>query len=101
MDRNATGMTGTTDTNMLSDRVIAWDMLNSAKNGIKSYAWAITETASPDMRNVLRRHLDDTIAIHEKIVRYMMDRGLYHAYDPREMIKLDLKDAETVMNIEL
>ncbi|MCX7747719.1 MAG: spore coat protein [Clostridia bacterium] len=83
----------------LSDQLIAADFLNAAKAGIKNYSWALSETATPEVRDTLRRQLDTAISTHERITNYMLDKGYYHAYDPSEQIKLDMKAAETAMNL--
>jgi similar to spore coat protein len=90
---NLTGM----DT--MTDRVIASDLLISAKTGIKSYAVALTETATPEVRTVLRRHFDQAVNVHEQISSFMMNQGWYHAYNIDEQIKLDMKNANTALNL--
>ncbi|WP_343224471.1 spore coat protein [Paenibacillus sp. ACRRX] len=47
--------------NGMTDQVVATDMLITAKAGVKDLAVAITETASPEVRNILRSHLDTAI----------------------------------------
>ena len=90
---NLTGM------NVLTDQIIASDLLFTAKSGIKNYALALTETASPDVRTILRKHLDDAIETHEKITNYMINKGWYHAFNIDEQIRLDLNNAETALNL--
>jgi similar to spore coat protein len=41
------------------------------------------------------------IGTHERINRYMMDKGYYHAYNPHEQIQVDMKTAENVMNMRV
>lgn len=84
----------------MTDQVIASDFLLAVKSGIKDYAKALSETASPQVRDTLRRHLDVAIGTHEKLINYMMDKGYYHAYNPQEQIKLDMKAAEKVINLQ-
>jgi len=83
----------------LSDQVIATDFLISAKTGIRNYAAAITETTSPEVRNVLKRHLHDAIRTHEAITNYMMRKGYYHAYDPAEQFKVDMQVTDTALGL--
>jgi similar to spore coat protein len=85
--------------NTLTDEVIAMDFLITAKSGVRNYAMAVTECATPEIKSVLTRQLDEAIATHEKITSYMMSRGLYHPYNVNEQIQLDLQNIQTAMNI--
>ncbi|TYQ16662.1 UNVERIFIED_CONTAM: hypothetical protein Cloal_3230 [Acetivibrio alkalicellulosi] len=85
----------------MTEQVIATDFLLASKSAIKNYSLALSETASPQVREVLRRHLDVAIGTHERITNYMMDKGYYHAYNPQEQIRLDMKASETVMGLEV
>lgn len=86
-------------TDSMTDQVIATDLLLSAKTGIQTYAIALTETATPQIRAVLRTHLDEAIIAHEQITSYMVQNGFYHPYDFEEQIKNDINNAETALNI--
>lgn len=88
-----------TGTDSMTDQVIATDMLLSAKIGIQNYAIALTETATPEIKAVLRKHLDEAITAHEQITAYMVQNGFYHPHDIREQAKIDLNNAETALNI--
>jgi similar to spore coat protein len=84
----------------MTEQVIATDFLISAKAGVRNYAAAISETATPEVREVLRRHLDVAIGTHERIASYMVKNGYYHVNDPQEQIRVDMKAADTVLNIQ-
>jgi similar to spore coat protein len=84
----------------LTEQVIVTDMLISAKAGVRNYAMAVSETVTPEVRTVLLRHLDTAIETHEKIANYMMKRGFYNAKDPHEQVRIDMKAADTVLNIQ-
>jgi similar to spore coat protein len=88
-----------TGLNTLTDEVIAMDLLINAKSGVRNYAMAVTECATPDIKAVLTKQLDEAIATHEKITSYMMSRGLYKPYNINEQIQLDLQNIQTAMNI--
>ena len=60
----------------------------------------MAETASPEVRDALRRQFDVAVGTHEKITNYMMDKGYYHAYNPQEQIRVDMKAADTVMGLQ-
>ena len=83
-----------------TEQFIATDFLLSAKTAIRSYASAFAEAASPQVQDVLRRQLDDAIVTHERATKYMISKGYYQAYNPQEQIKIDMKVAETVMNLD-
>lgn len=88
-----------TGLNTLSDQVIAMDLLMASKTGIKMYAVAATESATPEVKATLVNHLHEAIDTHEKVTAYMMQRGFYHPYNIQEQVQLDLKTAQTALNI--
>lgn len=90
---NLTGM------NTLTDQVIASDLLISAKSGVRNYAIALTEAATPEVRALLHAQLRDAIDFHEEISNFMMSKGWYHPYNPGEQIQLDLKKGQTALNV--
>ncbi|MEC2074913.1 spore coat protein [Metabacillus fastidiosus] len=83
----------------MDDMAIATDLLLSAKAGVRNYAVAITETATPEVREVLKKQLDKAIDSHEKIAQYMIDNEMYHAYDIKEQISHDLKKADKALEL--
>lgn len=85
----------------MTEQVIASDFLIAAKSGVRNYAMALTETASPQVRDVLRRHLNDAINTHERITNYMMSKGYYQAYNPQQQIVADMEAAESVMDMQV
>lgn len=90
---NLTGM------NVMTDQVIAQDLLIAAKTGIKNYAIAITESATPEIRSVLQDQLQDAIAYHAQLSDYMIQKGWYKAFDVQEQINLVKQNAQTALNI--
>ncbi|WP_144644133.1 spore coat protein [Priestia megaterium] len=83
----------------LDDLAIATDLLLSAKNGVRTYAVALTETATREVRKVLKKQLDEAIELHEKISQYMIDNEMYHAYDVEEQVNHDLKKADKALEL--
>jgi similar to spore coat protein len=83
----------------LTDQIIAIDMLNASKSGIKSCAAALSETATPQVRTVLRKQLDQAITGHETLTNFMMSKGWYDAFNPTNQIKMDLQNAQTALNL--
>ncbi|MCM3342658.1 spore coat protein [Paenibacillus sp. MER TA 81-3] len=92
--QNLTGMS------TLSDQVIATDMLLASKSGIKDLAVAITESATPDVRTVLKSHLDTAITCHEKLTNYMMNKGYYHPYNVNEQLQIDMQSANAALGLQ-
>ncbi len=88
-----------TGMNKLTDQVIAMDFLISAKNGVRSYAMALTEACTPEVSMMLERQLEDAIDTHEQISAYLIDRGWYHPWHAGEQIRFDLQNVQTAMDI--
>ena len=85
--------------NTLTDQVVASDLLFSSKSAITNISLAISETTSPNIRNILRKQLDDAINSHQKISSLMLNKGWYHANNIDEQIKLDLRNAQAALNL--
>lgn len=88
-----------TGMNTMTDQVIATDFLIAAKSGMKMYAVALTESATPEVKAVLHKHLEEAIRTHEQITAYMVQNGFYHPYQINEQIQLDLNNSKIALNI--
>ncbi len=84
----------------MTEQVIATDFLLAAKASVRNYAVALSETTTPEVREVLRRHLNASIVTHENITKYMMSKGYYHVYNPQEQIKVDMQVADTAISLQ-
>ncbi|SES21701.1 spore coat protein [Salipaludibacillus aurantiacus] len=84
---------------LINDEVIATDLLVSAKAAVRSYAVAITETASPEIHKTLKKQMEEAIDAHHKIATYMIEKEMYHAYDIKEQIDHDLKKADLALEM--
>ncbi|OES43452.1 spore coat protein [Domibacillus iocasae] len=84
---------------VLDDLAIATDFLITAKAGVRNLAVAITETATPEVKKILRRELDNAIDTHDKIAQYMIENEMYHAYDLDEQVTHDLEKADKALAI--
>jgi len=84
---------------IINDQTIATDLLLASKSGVRSLAVAITETATPEVKKVLKKELETAINLHDKIAQYMIDNEMYHAYDLKEQVSQDLKNAEEALEI--
>ena len=88
---NLTGM------NILNDQTIAGDLLIASKTGVRNLAYAITETASPQIRELLKRHLDEAIDSHNKVFNYMENKNWYDVYNVDALLQQDLKISKSVL----
>ncbi|MFC0215552.1 spore coat protein [Paenibacillus chartarius] len=88
-----------TGMHVLTDQVIAMDFLIAAKSGVRNYAMALTEAGTPEVKAVLARHLDEAIDMHEQITTYLMEKGLYHPWNPQEQRKIDLQNIQTALSL--
>ena len=81
------------------DELIATEMLVSAKAAVRTYAVALTEAASPEVRDVLKRQLTQAVNQHARIADYMMENGMYHAHNIKDQLKNDKKKVKTVKKL--
>ncbi|GIP30552.1 spore coat protein [Paenibacillus sp. J23TS9] len=77
----------------------AGHLLGMLKCCIKNYATAITETATPQLRDTFVKQLNGAIKIHAKVFNFMMERGLYHAYDLHKMLENDKMTAKKALEL--
>ncbi|MEK5236045.1 spore coat protein [Paenibacillus sp. FSL L8-0470] len=90
---NLTGM------NVMTDQVIATDLLLACKSGLKNYAGAISESASPEVRNTLSTQFSKAVTLHEHVFNYMRDNGYYNAYDPAQQLQMDIQNADKALSL--
>lgn len=83
----------------MDDLAIATDMLLSAKAAVRSYAIALTETATPKVHKLLKSQLDTAIETHRKIAKYMIENEMYHPYDIEEQVEHDIKKADNASDL--
>ncbi len=91
------GMTGL---DKMSDQIIAADLLLASKTAVKSYAIAIAEAASPEVRNALKRQFDDAVNMQEKISNYMIENGYYEPYNVQEQLRMDIQAADLALSLQ-
>lgn len=77
----------------------AGHLLGMTKAAIQSYAAAITETATPQLRDTFTKHLNNAIKLHAKIFNFMLDRGFYPAYDLHKMLENDKMTAQKALEL--
>jgi spore coat protein F len=74
-------------------------LLGFLKSSVKYYAHAITETATPQLRNTLQKHLNTAIAMHAKVYQFMYSRGMYPSYNLEQLLANDIKIAQAAINL--
>lgn len=77
----------------------AGDLLGLVKASVRNYSVAITETATPELRRVLKKQLNDSIELHEDTFQFMYKRGYYPAYDLEQLLANDLKLAQRALSL--
>ncbi len=83
----------------LADAALAMDFLLRAKNGVRNCAFALGETATPEARIIVRRHLSEALALHQELSQLMLQKGWLRTYAPYEQFQLDMISADTVVKI--
>jgi similar to spore coat protein len=83
----------------MTDQVIATDFLISAKSAVRNLTFALTESVTPEVREVLRQQLSYAIEAHEKISQYMMDKGYYHPSNLDEQLEVELKASKAALKL--
>ena len=77
----------------------AGDLLVLAKASVRNYAIAITETATPQVRETLTNHLQKAIQCHADVFNFMYENGMYPAYDLQQLLENDIKNANMAINM--
>lgn len=83
----------------LADSTIALDFLLAAKTGVRNCAFALSETASPEVRNVLRNQLESELNLHEEISNFMINKGWFHPLHINKQFQLDIESSQTAVEI--
>jgi spore coat protein F len=78
----------------------AGDLLSLSKALVRNLAVAITETATPALRNVLSKQLTAAVKGHERIYNYMYKHGLYPSYDLGRLLGLDIENAQKALKMK-
>jgi spore coat protein CotF len=82
-----------------ADSALAMELLMAAKNGVRNLAFAISETASPRLRALLRQQLAEALAMHTEVATLMMQKRWFHPYQLDEQYRLDTSSADLVGKI--
>lgn len=77
----------------------AAQLLIFAKTSVRNYAIAITETATPRLRDTLKKQLNNAIDLHAKVFHFMHARSLYPAYNLKQLLTNDVKNANKALSM--
>jgi spore coat protein F len=77
----------------------AGHLLGFWKTAVRSYAIGITETATPQVRETLRKHWNAGVDMHAKAFNFMLERGLYPSYDLPKLLDNDVKMAQKAISL--
>ncbi|MDX8045183.1 spore coat protein [Gracilibacillus sp. S3-1-1] len=83
----------------VSDSFFAGDLLSFAKTAVRNYGIAITEVATPALRNVLKKQMNKAVASHERIYNYMYQTGNYPSYNLNQLLQHDMVLAKKAMSM--
>lgn len=75
------------------------ELLGFAKTAVRNYSIAITETATPLLREVLSKQLEKAIETHAKVFSYMYKRSYYPSYDLKKLFEADVRNAEKALRM--
>ncbi|GIN12908.1 spore coat protein F [Shouchella clausii] len=78
----------------------AGDLLGAAKTAVRNYAIAITETATPVLRNVLSKQLQGAIQWHASVYSYMNERSYYPSYNLGQLLENDITNAHRAIQMD-
>lgn len=81
------------------DAFAASSLLGAAKTDVRNTSVAITESATPHVREVLSRQLSQEIHGHARIFHFMHAKGLYPSYHLDQLIQNDLANAQKVLGM--
>lgn len=74
-------------------------LLIFAKTAVRNYSIAITETATPALRQLLHKQLNSAIKLHGDVYYFLYNRGLYPSYNLNQLLKNDQKTAHEALNM--
>ncbi|MEI2405070.1 spore coat protein [Niallia taxi] len=83
----------------MADSALALEFLMSIKTGVRNAATALSETATPDLREAFRVELEVGLALHEEVSNFMIKKGWLHPYNLQDQYKMDLKSIEGALMI--
>lgn len=96
MDQTVSNASGRS---LLTDQIIASDLLIYAKTSINTYASAIAVSSTPTVRSMLKKQLDQAISFQEQVNAYITERGWFNAYDISQQLETDVEQAQNALKM--
>ncbi|NLP43964.1 MAG: spore coat protein [Peptococcaceae bacterium] len=84
----------------MTEKDIVTELLLTTKNVLNRYCIAIGETANPELRETLKKHINKLIDSQSNLINYAVGKGYYRPYNPSEQFEDDLKKAYTTLDLE-
>jgi spore coat protein F len=81
------------------DGFYAGDLLAFKKTAVRNYSVAITETATPQLRKVLKKQINQAIDGHAEIFNYMHSKSMYPSYDLSDILQNDVNLANKALSM--
>ncbi|WP_160686743.1 spore coat protein [Clostridium sp. C2-6-12] len=91
--RNAEGMPKLVDASM------SLALLLNSKSVVRNCAIALTEAATPEVRYLFEKQLEEAITTHEEISNLMIKKGWFHPINLSKQFQMDLEASETAAQI--
>lgn len=82
-----------------SNAYYAMHLLILTKTLVRNLGVSITEIATPALRETFRKQLNGAILLHSKVFEYLLSKGLYPAYDLKQLLVNDQKNATEALQM--
>ncbi|MDP2873004.1 MAG: spore coat protein [Bacillota bacterium] len=80
--------------NIMDDQTVAADLLSSAKAAVKQLASALTEAATPEVRQTFQSQLNEAVSFQHKVADFVVEKGWYKPYDIETQIQMDVQSSQ-------
>jgi len=77
----------------------ATHLLILTKTLVRNLGVSITEIATPSLCETFLRQLNGAIRLHSKVFEFMLGKGLYPAYDLKQLLANDQKNAAIALQM--
>ncbi|WP_206922307.1 spore coat protein [Alicyclobacillus suci] len=83
----------------LANQSAALECLLTIKSGVRNYAIALTECATPEVRTTVRNQLNALLDMHEKLSELMIRKGWLQPHNPAQQFQMDIQTAQITQSI--
>ncbi|AET68376.1 coat F domain-containing protein [Desulfosporosinus orientis DSM 765] len=84
------------ETTKMIEKDVALDMLKDSKYILNATAMALTETTNPQLREILKKQLNEVVQNHFRLADLSVQNNWYMPHSaPIEQIKKDYEEAST------